>query len=167
MLRRMAPVAPLGKNRALALLRAGKLSFSFGSPHPCVAILEQDGVFRVRELVVDPGDAEATAKAAMAEGGLLDAGAAFYVSSNLFATCGEKHGMCQITFGLEPDHAAALVESDPRIKPYPRDKRGVVLDAANMKSWTEVNALILESYGLQKPKRKPAKKSATKKRTRR
>jgi hypothetical protein len=69
MLRRMAPVAPLGKNRALALLRAGKLPFSFGSPHPCVAILEQDGVFRVRELVIDPGEAEATAKAAMAERG--------------------------------------------------------------------------------------------------
>jgi hypothetical protein len=69
MLRRMAPVAPLGKSRALALLRAGKLPFSFGSPHPCVAILKQDGVFRVRELVVDPGEAEAAAKVAMAEGG--------------------------------------------------------------------------------------------------
>lgn len=44
-------------------------SFSFGSPHPCVAVLEQDGVLRVRELVVDPGEAEAAAKAAMAEGG--------------------------------------------------------------------------------------------------
>ena len=29
---RMAPVAPLGKNHALALLRAGKLPFAFGSP---------------------------------------------------------------------------------------------------------------------------------------
>jgi predicted DNA-binding protein (MmcQ/YjbR family) len=92
---------------------------------------------------------------------------AFYVSNKLFATCGEKHGVCEITFGLEPDHAAALVESDPRFKPYPRDRRGVVLDAANVKSWTEVKALILESYELQKPKRKPAKKSATSKRTRR
>ncbi|MCP3137767.1 hypothetical protein [Pyxidicoccus xibeiensis] len=65
----MAPVAPLGKNHALALLRAGKLPFSFGSPHPFVAILEQDGVFRVRELVVDPAEASAAAKAAMAAGG--------------------------------------------------------------------------------------------------
>ena len=65
----MAPVPPLGKNHALALLRAGKLPFSFGSPHPCVAVLEQDGVFRVRELVVDPGEAAVTAKAALAERG--------------------------------------------------------------------------------------------------
>jgi hypothetical protein len=65
----MAPVAPLGKNGVLALLRAGRLPFSFGSPHPCVAVLEQDGVFRVRELVVDPGEAEADRKAAMAQGG--------------------------------------------------------------------------------------------------
>lgn len=92
---------------------------------------------------------------------------AFYVSRKIFATCGEKHGVCEIIFGLEPDHAAALVESDPRFKPYPRDKRGVVLDAAHVKSWTEVEALILESYELQKPKKKPAKKSATSKRTRR
>ena len=33
---------------------------------------------------------------------------AFYVGSKLFATCGEKHGVCEIIFGLEPDHAAAL-----------------------------------------------------------
>src|SRR5512134_191903 len=69
MLRRMAPIAPLGKNRVLALLRAGKLPCSFGAPHPFIAVLEQDGVFRVRELVVDPGEAEAAAKAAMAQGG--------------------------------------------------------------------------------------------------
>lgn len=91
---------------------------------------------------------------------------AFYVSSKLFATCGEKHGVCEITFGLEPDHAAALVKNDPRFKPYPRDKRGVVLDAAEVNSWSEVKALILESYELRKSpkaqKKKPAKKSAAK-----
>jgi predicted DNA-binding protein (MmcQ/YjbR family) len=88
---------------------------------------------------------------------------AFYVKGKLFATCGEKHGVCEITFGLEPDHAAALVESDRRFKPYPRDKRGIVLDAAGVKSWSEVRALILESYELRKPpkaQKKPAKKSA-------
>ncbi|MFP2905338.1 hypothetical protein ACLESD_09830 [Pyxidicoccus sp. 3LFB2] len=52
----------------LALLRAGRLPFSFGSPHPMVAVVEQDGVFRVRELVVDEGEAAAAAKAAMAKG---------------------------------------------------------------------------------------------------
>ncbi len=66
---RMAPIPPLGRNGVLALLRAGKLPFTFGSPHPCVAVVEQDGVFRVRELVVDPREAEAAAKAAMARGG--------------------------------------------------------------------------------------------------
>lgn len=64
----MAPVPPLGKNHALALLREGKLPFSFGSPHPFVAFVEQDGVFRVRELVVDPAEASAAARAAMAQG---------------------------------------------------------------------------------------------------
>ena len=96
--------------------------------------------------------------------------AAFYVGSKLFATWGEKHGVCEITFGLEPDHAAELVKADPRFKPYARDKRGVVLDAADVKSWSEVKALILESYELMKPpkaKKKPAKKAAPGKRTRR
>jgi hypothetical protein len=65
----MAPIAPLGKNRVLALLRAGKLPFSFGSPHPVVAVLEQHGMFRVRGLGVDPDEAKAAAEAAMAKGG--------------------------------------------------------------------------------------------------
>ena len=60
----MAPIAPLGKPRALALIRAGKLPFTFGSPHPTVAVVEQDGVFRVRELVVDVAEAATAAKAA-------------------------------------------------------------------------------------------------------
>jgi predicted DNA-binding protein (MmcQ/YjbR family) len=91
---------------------------------------------------------------------------AFYVSNKLFATCGEKHGICEITFGLEPDHAAALVENDPRFKPYARDKRGVVLDAAKVKTWSEIKALILESYGLRKMQKKRAKKPAPGKRIR-
>jgi predicted DNA-binding protein (MmcQ/YjbR family) len=91
---------------------------------------------------------------------------AFYVSNKLFATCGEKHGICEITFGLEPDHAAALVENDPRFKPYARDKRGVVLDAAKVKTWSEIKALILESYGLRKVQKKRAKKSTPGKRIR-
>lgn len=92
---------------------------------------------------------------------------AFYVSNKLFATCGEKHGICEITFGLEPDHAAALVENDPRFKLYVRDKRGVVLDAAKVKTWSEIKALILESYGLRKMQKKRAKKPAPGKRIRR
>jgi len=65
----MAPMPPLGKNGVLALLRKGTLPFSFGSPHPRVGVVEQDGVFRVRELVIDPAEAEAARKAAMARGG--------------------------------------------------------------------------------------------------
>jgi predicted DNA-binding protein (MmcQ/YjbR family) len=78
--------------------------------------------------------------------------AAFLVGGKLFATCGGRRG-CQITFGLEPDHAQALVESDPRFTSYPRDKRAVVLEAADVKSWSEVEALLVESYHLAKPTR--------------
>ena len=94
--------------------------------------------------------------------------AAFYVKRKLFATCEEENGRCEITFGLEPDQAAALVESDPRFKPYPRDRRGVVLDAANVKRWSEVKALVVKSYELVKTPstRKPAKESSPGRRTR-
>jgi len=95
---------------------------------------------------------------------------AFYVKGKLFAACGEKHGVCEITFGLEPDHAAALARNDPRFKPYPRDSRAVVMDAATVKSWSEVKTLISESYELRKPAnvhRKPTRTSAPGKRPRR
>lgn len=81
--------------------------------------------------------------------------AAFYVSGKLFATCGAKSAVCQIIFGLEPAHAAALVRRDRRYTPYPRDKRGVVVDAADVQSWGEVEGFLRESYELQKPKPKP------------
>src|SRR5262245_64935906 len=86
---------------------------------------------------------------------------AFYVKGKLFATCGGKDGLCEITFGLEPNQAAALVENDPRFKPYPRDRRGVVLDAANVKRWSEVKTLILKSYELVRSPgaRSPGKES--------
>jgi predicted DNA-binding protein (MmcQ/YjbR family) len=96
--------------------------------------------------------------------------AGFYVKGKLFAACGKKNGVCEITFGLEPDHAAALVRRDPRFKPYPRDKSGVVLDAADVGSWNELEALIVESYDLRKgPKRqsRAAKRPASRTRTRR
>jgi|SRR5262245_2637232 len=76
---------------------------------------------------------------------------AFYVKGKLFATCEEEDGICEITFGLAPDQAAALVESDPRFKRYPRDRRGVVLDASKVKNWSEIQALVLKSYELVKP----------------
>ena len=94
--------------------------------------------------------------------------AAFYVKGKLFATCGGKDSACEITFGLKPDQAAALVESDPRFKPYPRDKRGVVVDAAKVKRWGEIKSFILKSYELVRTPsaKRPAKGSSPGKRTR-
>ncbi|HEY2365294.1 MAG TPA: hypothetical protein VGH87_02870 [Polyangiaceae bacterium] len=63
----MAPVAPLGRDAAIELVLTGKLPIWFGSPHPHTAIVEQDGVFRIRELVVDPAEADASQKAAFAK----------------------------------------------------------------------------------------------------
>jgi hypothetical protein len=93
--------------------------------------------------------------------------AGFYVKRKLFATCGEKRGVCEISFGLEADHAAALAERDPRFKLHPRDKRGVVVDVAKVKSWTEIKSLLLESYELVRPAKAPRKKTAARSKSRR
>lgn len=42
------------------------MPFSFGSPHPTVMILEQDGTFRIRALVIDADEARAASAAALA-----------------------------------------------------------------------------------------------------
>jgi len=60
----MAPVAPVGRSRAIQLVQEGPLPISLGSPHPTVMIVQQDGKFRIRELVVDRDAAEAAAAAA-------------------------------------------------------------------------------------------------------
>jgi hypothetical protein len=60
----MAPVAPIGRERAIELVENGSLPISFGSPHPTVIVVEQDGKFRIRELVIDRVNAEAAAAAA-------------------------------------------------------------------------------------------------------
>lgn len=62
----MAPMPPLGRARALQLVAAGSLPIHFGSPHPCAAIVEQDGRFRIRDLVIDPAEADASRSAALA-----------------------------------------------------------------------------------------------------
>ena len=91
--------------------------------------------------------------------------AGFYVKGKLFATCEGEGGRCEITFGLEPTQASALVASDPRFQPYPRDRRGVILDAAQVTSWSEVKALVLKSYELVKPR--SAKKAGSQSTSRR
>jgi hypothetical protein len=89
--------------------------------------------------------------------------ASFYVRGKLFLTFGGKRR--EIGVGLEPARAAALVGKDPRFRPYPRDRRAVMLDVADAKSWKEVEKLIVQSYELVAPKRAPkkaAKKSTPK-----
>jgi predicted DNA-binding protein (MmcQ/YjbR family) len=86
--------------------------------------------------------------------------AGFYVKRKLFATCGEKRGLCEISFGLDAEHAAALAEHDPKFKLHPRDKRGVVVDVAKVKSWTEIKSLLVESYELMRPATTPKKRAA-------
>jgi len=64
----VAPLAPLGKQGLLKLIKQRGLPLAFGSPHPCVVVIEQERVFRVRELVVDPDEASAAGKAALSAG---------------------------------------------------------------------------------------------------
>lgn len=84
--------------------------------------------------------------------------ACFRVGKRIFATCGEKHGVCRVVFQLEPRHARRLVASDPRFQPYARQKDGVWIDAADVEEWDEVRALVLESYQLRKVDARPSKK---------
>lgn len=64
----MSPTAPLGKKKAMELVKKGKIPFWFGTPHPFVAVVEQEGKLRIRELVVDPVAARAKGEAALARG---------------------------------------------------------------------------------------------------
>ncbi len=63
MLQAMAPTAPLGRENAIKLVEEGSFPISLGSPHPTVLIVEQEGMFRIRELVIDRMEAEAAASA--------------------------------------------------------------------------------------------------------
>lgn len=82
---------------------------------------------------------------------------AFLVGKKMFATYDDTDGA---VIQLEPDHAATLVERDPRFKPYTRAKHCVMFDPAGVK---ELPALVRESYDLivakakKKPQRRPAK----------
>ncbi|MBS1151890.1 MAG: hypothetical protein H6Q89_3588 [Myxococcaceae bacterium] len=64
----MAPMAPSGKKQLLERLRKEALPLAFGAPHPSVCVVEQDGVFRLRQLVVDPQESEAAGRQALAAG---------------------------------------------------------------------------------------------------
>jgi hypothetical protein len=60
----MAPTAPLGRDGVIALVQEGSLPILFGSPHPTIAVVEQEGRFRIRELVIDQVEAENAAASA-------------------------------------------------------------------------------------------------------
>jgi hypothetical protein len=64
----MSPVAPLGKKKAMELVKKGKLPIQFGTPHPLFAIVEQEGKLRIRELVVDPVESRVQGEAALTRG---------------------------------------------------------------------------------------------------
>src|SRR5262249_36764768 len=63
----MAPLPPLGLAHAVKLVERGAFPIWLGSPHPTAAIVEQDGVFRIRDLVIDPEEASREREAALAE----------------------------------------------------------------------------------------------------
>lgn len=80
----------------------------------------------------------------------------FRVGKKIFASCGRKQGPWEIVFQLEPAHAAELLASDPRVTPYKRDPRGLVMNVEGVNEWAPIAALLEESYNLiasQKPSR--------------
>jgi hypothetical protein len=92
----------------------------------------------------------------------------FRAGRRMFATCGEKDGVCVMVVQLESDHASLLVENDPRFQRYPRQKDCVLMDVTGVTDWSEVRELVLESYRLNAPAKKtrgaaPRKKAAKKK----
>lgn len=60
----MAPTAPLGRARAIQLVQDGALPVALGALRPSALIVEQDGKFRIRELVFDHDAAAVSGDAA-------------------------------------------------------------------------------------------------------
>jgi predicted DNA-binding protein (MmcQ/YjbR family) len=84
--------------------------------------------------------------------------ACFRVGKRLFASCGEKDGVCRLVFQLEPEHAHQLIAADHRFEPYTRQKHCVCMDAAGVKDWDKVRGLVLESYRLNATSERPPRK---------
>jgi hypothetical protein len=104
----MAPVAPLGRDAAIRLVLTGKLPFTFGSPHPHTAIVEQDGVFRIRELLVDPAEEEVLRSEAMANN-------RGWMPENYYAL-GRPTGMIHVEAKTREELAATM-----KTMPWPND----------------------------------------------
>jgi predicted DNA-binding protein (MmcQ/YjbR family) len=82
----------------------------------------------------------------------------FRVTNKIFCGCSDEKGRTVIGFKLDRDHAHAIVE-DPRFwpAPYVGHKGWVSMNAAGIRDWNEVEALVRESYGLIAPKKTRAK----------
>jgi hypothetical protein len=56
----------MGKQGLIRELKKGNVPLTFGSPHPHMGVAEQDGVFRLRKLVINQEKAKADSEAARA-----------------------------------------------------------------------------------------------------
>jgi predicted DNA-binding protein (MmcQ/YjbR family) len=86
----------------------------------------------------------------------------FRVGEKIFAGWGTTDAGPSIGFKLEREHAAALVEDDPRFTraPYVGQHGWVSMDVSRVTDWDEVRALVEESYRLIAPKKSLAKRAA-------
>jgi predicted DNA-binding protein (MmcQ/YjbR family) len=73
---------------------------------------------------------------------------AFKAGKRMFATFRAEGEESEVVFGLEPEHATALVETDSRFQRYARAAHAVRVRGSEIKTWSELRALILESYAL-------------------
>jgi predicted DNA-binding protein (MmcQ/YjbR family) len=78
----------------------------------------------------------------------------FRVGEKIFCGCGDEKGRTVIGFKLERDHADAIIQDERFWRaPYVGHKGWVSMDAAGIRDWDEVRALVLESYRLIAPKK--------------
>jgi hypothetical protein len=63
-------MAPLGKKKAMELVKEGKFPIVFGSPHPFMAIVVQDEKFRIRALEIDDAEAKVASEKALPTTGM-------------------------------------------------------------------------------------------------
>jgi predicted DNA-binding protein (MmcQ/YjbR family) len=86
--------------------------------------------------------------------------ACFRVGRKIFASCGQKAGICRIVVQLEPEHARRLIKSRRGFDRYARQTDCVSIDVARLENLDEVQALVLESYRLNAcaSRKRPAKK---------
>ena len=125
--------------------RVAKNEPSTSRPNP-----EQDATFdKIRDLCLALPDTKLT---------LTWGQPHFRVGEKIFCGFGEENGKRVLGVKLEPLHARERVK-DPRFWPAPYvGKHGwVSMNVAQRKSWSEVDELIRESYGLVAGKRSRAK----------